>query len=186
MKLLIPGLFLLLLSCSGPKDDELYGHADSNSKTTEFLETMADTIEIWDSLAGQPFLFSDWEVSLDSILVRLPSSTSLERSVRPSDYHKTEDSVTKITIRHSTIEHVKTALLGYVSFASIVDRDIQLCRDIRIGDDYEDVVKKLVGLPVSNIRFRKIYLKDGEATSTLIMLFSDGRLSEVTFCPYTG
>ena len=116
----------------------------------------------------------------------LPNSVALVLEVGPSQYHENaNDSTTKIILGKSLIQYVKTPSVGYIDHAIIVDRDIELQRDIRIGDRYKDVSKKLLGIPMTKNSFRKVYINFGEATSTLIMEFSDEKLSKVTYCPYT-
>lgn len=180
-QILILTLLLGLFACSN--------HDDSETKTNGFdnKAILADTCEIWDTLASQPFLFKSWNVSLDSVLMFLPNSAVLERLVTPSHYNEnSNDSITKIKIGRSVIEYTKTSTFGFIEQAIIVDPNINFIRNIHIGDTYQNVCKKLIGLPKTGNKFRKIYINSGEATSTLIFEFSENKLSKVIYWPYTG
>ena len=162
---------------------------DKNLNNDNFVSTnlIVDTCEIIDSLANQPFLFKSWNVSLDNVLMFLPFSVILDSQVTASQYYdNVNDSITKIKIGQSVIEYVKTPSAGFIEQAVIVDSNIKFDRNIHIGDTYDNVCKKLNGVPRQEAKFRKIYINSGEATSTLIFEFSNNQLSKVIYWPYTG
>ena len=93
--LLFPLFYFILfglLACSNHSDIET-NHDNLDSKII-----LADTCNIEDSLASEPFLFKSWNVSLDSVLMFLPSLVVLERYTSASEYHEnTNDSTTQTT-----------------------------------------------------------------------------------------
>lgn len=126
-------------------------------------------------------------IQLDSILAYLPSSVKLEKSTEPSPFYEGEkDSVTIIKFGGSEIHHIKNPGVSYIDQALIMDKEIPFSRDIRIGDDYNDVRGKLNEVSKIEKTFRKIYINHGDATSTLIFEFKDGKLYLVIYWPYTG
>lgn len=187
--ILFPGLVLGLLSCSGGAENNKPDIiTDSVPTTQNVISTNSiDSVEIWDSLANRPFLFQNWAVSLDSILMFLPSHAVVEKKTEPSKYYDSaKDSIANIKIGESEIQYIKSPALGYIEYAIIRDKDIAFDREIRIGDAYADVIKKLVEINHKGKTFNKIYIYDGDATNTLIFEFKNGKLVKATFWPYTG
>jgi len=187
-------IFILVLifacgqfACSSSVDRQTNDVSSDTTTVTDKSNILADTIEIWDSFASEPFLFHDWQVSLDSVLLFLPSSVILESEVRPSQYHENaNDSITRIKFGQSIIEYIKAPTVGYIEIAIITESEIQFQKNIRIGDSYSDICKKFPDADKGDKPFRKIYINSGEATSTLIIEFKNDKLFKVTYWPYTG
>ncbi|MCC6372191.1 MAG: hypothetical protein IT236_14400 [Bacteroidia bacterium] len=174
-------------SCGPVGDEYSYSVSPDSSSSINNSSIVADTMEIWDSLASNPFMFKKWEVSLDSVLVHLPSNFQLEKRTEPSPYYEgASDSVTIIKTGASEIHHVKNPGISYIDQALIMDKEIPLLRNIRIGDSYKDVRSKLKEVKQTEKPFRKIYINYGDATSTLIFEFKEEKLYKVIYWPYTG
>jgi hypothetical protein len=180
-------LSLLLTSCSG-ESVESTNSTDSlkqDTGTTSSIHT-SDTLEIWDSIAEKPFLFEHWLVSLDSVLLFLPSDVTLNKSLQKSEYEAgMNDSITEIHVGQSVIQYIKSPSVGFINYAVIMDKDIEFVRGIHIGDRYENIIQKLNIKPQQKT-FTCLYINHGDANSVLIFEFKEERLFKATFWPYTG
>jgi hypothetical protein len=188
--ILISIFVLCLFSCSSSSDTGIKNGPPETVDTITSSDTqvdLSDTIEIWDSIAGNPFLFLDWEVSAYDILKILPNEATLERSLRASDYVENGiDTVIKMKFGSSIIEYVTAPSVAYIESATIMDDDVELRRNIRIGDSYEEVRQKIPSLKRRERKGNTIWIYHGEATNTLIFEFKDDKLFRVTYWPYTG
>jgi hypothetical protein len=188
LMLLFPALNILY-SCTAPGDaaKDITTKDSIPEKAIEITDEHSDSIEVYDSIAVEPFLFSNWDANVDTILKYFPAGATVRKKVDPSP----SDNLvidTVLTIRHgeTTFEYRTGDHEGYLDYAVITGNFIPFSREIKIGDSYQSIAGKINILGKHARSFNKVYIHWGDAQSTLIFEFNEGKLFKVTFWPYTG
>ncbi len=148
-----------------------------------------DTIIIINNkIAHEPFEFQYFSISMWEMKTRLlPLNYSINKIVSPYLYDTTKIDTSYLFSNGRSILTYHKMDCGFITNAVIMDNSIKLKDNIRIGDGYDFVLKKLAPQRVNRVSSERIIIcNDDGALIRIILTFRNGRLFSWEFIPYTG
>jgi hypothetical protein len=175
----------------------LFGCQESSPDTSTSIDNLFgtvnelknDTLEIInDSIANNPFFLEGKEINLDDIFSIFPREYSaklkLERNIFDTSLYDTNYCITN---GYSYFKFSCVSKRLSIIEAELVDRSVKVRANLRIGNDYQHIIKILGSNEGKALRVQSIFIYNNfGALNQLILEFKNNKLARIRYYPYIG